>query len=60
MSRLWDIQNTEIPAYGTKLVDVEIAGEDSSETAQGCLKMDVSDIGKNVASMGPLLRASKL
>ena len=54
---LWDIQNRETASYGKKIVDVNFLGSDESEGMPGKLKMDVSEVGKNVASMGRMLRA---
>ena len=57
VARLRDIQDNLIPAYGKKVVDVQFLGDDPESTVNGCLKMDVGDVSKNVASMGRLLRA---
>ena len=56
-ARLWDIQNNKIGSYGKKVVDVEFLDNKSPDNIEGSLRMDVSDVGKNVASMGRLLRA---
>ena len=53
---LLDIQNNEIASYGKKVVDVSFIGT-GEERMAGRLKMDVSDVGKNVASMGRMLQA---
>ena len=54
-SRLWDIQNGPIASYGRKIVDVDFVGDTS--IIPGNLRMDASDVSKNVAAMGRLLRA---
>ena len=56
-ARLWDIQDQEIKSYGKKVVDVEFLGQGDSERLEARLLVDVSDVGKNIASMGRLLRA---
>ena len=53
---LLDIQNNEIASYGKKVVDVNFLGTGDARMA-GKLKLDVSDVGKNVASMGRMLKA---
>lgn len=56
-ARLWDIQDCEIPAYGKKLVDVKFVGEVGEDDIDASLKMDASNVARNVASMGRLTRA---
>ena len=53
---LRDIQDNDIPSYGKRTVDVEFVGEEQ-QNLRSRLRMDVSDVGKNVAAMGRLLRA---
>ncbi len=52
---MWDLQDIEIPSYGKRTVDVEFAG-DEAERLKGSLRMGVSEVGRNVASMRWLLR----
>jgi len=56
-ARLWDIQDRQIAAYGKKVVDVEFVGQVEEPSVPGRLRIDVSEVGKNVAAMGRLLRA---
>ncbi len=55
-TRLWHIQGQEIKSYGRKAVDVEFLGQGDFKKLEASLLVDVSDVGKNVASMGRLLR----
>ena len=56
-ARLWDIQDQAIQAHGKKIVDVKFIGKEGEEGIYGSVKVDVSDVGRDVASMGRLLRA---
>ena len=53
--RLWDIQDSNIRSHGRKIVDITMIGKRSETHNQ--VKMDVSDVGKDVLSMGRLLRS---
>ena len=55
--KLWDIQNNKIGSYGKKVVDVNFVDGMGVKAIPGRLRMDVSDVGRNVAAMGRLLRA---
>ena len=52
---MWDIQDSSIRSHGRKTVDVTMIGKRSETHNQ--VKMDVSDVGKDVLSMGRLLRS---
>ena len=54
-AKLWDIQGNAITSYGKKIIDIEF--QDEKESIPGQIKMDVSDVGKNVLSMGRLIRS---
>jgi hypothetical protein len=53
---LWDIREKQIKAYGRKIVRCEFAGDDET-VLEGCIGVDVAEVGKDVASMGRILRA---
>ena len=56
-AKLWDIQDQKIEAYGKKIVDVKFHGQANETPVPASIKVDVSDVARNVASMGRLLRA---
>ena len=56
-AKLWDIQDQKIEAHGKKIVDVKFHGQAHETPVPAKIKVDVSDIARNVASMGRLLRA---
>ena len=56
-AKLRDIQDQPIESYGKKIVDVKFMGDDNQEDIPCSLSMDVSDVGKDVVSMGRMLRA---
>ena len=55
--KLRDIQDQPIKSYSKKIVDVKFIGDDKQEDIPCSLCVDVSDVGKDVASMGRMLRA---
>ena len=56
-AKLWDIQDQKIEAHGKKIVDVKFHGQANETLVPAGIKVDVSDVARNVASMGRLLRA---
>ena len=56
-AKLWDIQDQKIEAHGKKIVDVKFHGQANETPVSASIKVDVSDVARNVASMGRLLRA---
>ena len=56
-AKLWDIQDQKIDAHGKKIVDVKFHGQANETPVPASIKVDVSDVARNVASMGRLLRA---
>ena len=54
---LWDIQDQKIEAHGKKIVDVKFHGQANETLVPASINVDVSDVARNVASMGRLLRA---
>ena len=56
-AKLWDIQDQKIEAHGKKIVDVKFHGQANETPVPASIKADVSDVARNVASMGRLLRA---
>ena len=56
-AKLWDIQDQEIEAHCKKIVDVKFHGQANETPVPASIKVDVSDVARNVASMGRLLRA---
>ena len=56
-ANLWDIQDHKIEAHGKKIVDVKFHGQANETLVPASIKVDVSDVARNVASMGRLLRA---
>ena len=56
-AKLWDIQDQKIEAHGKKIVDVKFHGQVNETPVPASIKVDVSDVARNVASMGRLLRA---
>ena len=56
-AKLWDIQDQKIEAHGKKIVDVKFHGQANETPVPASIKVDVSDVARNVASMGRLLRA---
>ena len=56
-AKLWDTQDQKIEAHGKKLVDVKFHGQANETLVPASIKVDVSDVAGNVASMGRLLRA---
>ena len=56
-AKLWDIQDQKIEAHGKKIVDVKFHGQANETPVPASIKVDVSDVASNVASMGRLLRA---
>ena len=56
-ANLWDIQDQKIEAHGNKIVDVKFHGQANETPVPASIKVDVSDVARNVASMCRLLRA---
>ena len=56
-AKLWDIQDQKIEAHGKKIVDAKFHGHANETPVPASIKVDVSDVARNVASMGRLLRA---
>ena len=56
-AKLWDIQDQTIEEHGKKSVDVKFHGQSNETPVPASIKVDVSDVARNVASMGRLLRA---
>ena len=56
-AKLRDIQDQPIESYGKKIVDVEFMGDDKQGDIPCSLSMDVSNVGKDIVSMGRMLRA---
>ena len=56
-AKLWDTQDQKIEAHGKKIVDVMFHGQTNEAPIPASIKVDVSDVARNVASMGRLLRA---
>ena len=56
-AKLWDIQDQKIEAHGKRIVDVKFHGQANETPVPASIKEDVSDVARNVASMGRLLRA---
>ena len=56
-AKLWDIQDQKIEAHGKNIVDVKFRGQANETLVPASIKVDVSDVARNVASMGRLLRA---
>ena len=56
-AKLWDIQDQKIEAHGKKIVDEKFRGQANETLVPASIKVDVSDVARNVASMGRLLRA---
>ena len=54
-AKFWDIQDTTIRSHGKNIVDITMHGDRDRTFNQ--IKMDVSDIGKDVLAMGRLLRS---
>ena len=50
-----DIQDQKIEAHGKKIVDVKFHGQANEKTVPASIKVDVSDVTRNVPSMGRLL-----
>ena len=50
-------QDQKIEAHGKKNVDVKFHGQANETPVPASIKVDVSDVARNVASMGRLLRA---
>ena len=57
-AKLWDIQGQQIEAHGKKVVDVLFHGQAHETPIFSGIKVDVSDVGRNVASMGRLVRVA--
>ena len=55
-AKLCDIQDQQIESYGKKILDVRPTGDDKQEDIPCSFSMDVSDVGKDVASMSRMLR----
>ena len=55
-AKLWDIQGQKIEAHGKKIVDVKFHGQADETPVPANIRVDVSDVARNVASMGRLLR----
>ena len=53
-AKLWDTQNEKIEARGRKIVDVKFHGQDNETPVPASIKVDVSDVARNVASMGQI------
>jgi hypothetical protein len=56
-AKLRDIQDQPIESYGKKIVDVKFMGDGGQRDISCSLSMDVSHVGKDIVSMGRLLRA---
>ena len=56
-AKLWDIQDQKMEAHGKKIVDVKFYGQTNETPFPASIKVDVSNVARNVASMGRLLRA---
>ena len=56
-AELWDIQDQKIEAHGKKIVDVKFHGQANETPVPARIMVDVSDVARNVALMGRLLRA---
>ena len=56
-AKLWDIQDQKIEAHGKNIFDVKFHGQANETPVPASIKVDVSDVERNVASMGRLLRA---
>ena len=56
-AKLRDIQDQPIESCGKNFFDVEFMGDDKQEDIPCSLSMDVSDVGKDVVSMGRMLQA---
>ena len=55
-AKLWDIQDQKIEAHGKKIVDVMFHSQTNEAPVPASIKVDVSDVARNVASMGRLPR----
>ena len=55
--KLREIQDQKIEAHGKNNVDVMFHGQTNEAPVPASIKVDVSDVATNVASMGRLLRA---
>ena len=55
-AKLWDIQDQQIEARGETAVDVLFRGRARETPIPASIKVDVSDVARNFASMGRLLR----
>ena len=56
-TKLWAIQGQKIEAHGKKIDDVIFHGQTNEAPIPASIKVDVSDVARNVASMCRLLRA---
>ena len=56
-AKLWDSQDQNIEAHGKKIVYVKFHGQANETPVPASIKVDVSDVARNVGSMGRLLRA---
>ena len=50
-AKLWDIQDQNIEAHCKKIVDVKFHGQANETPVPASIKVDVSDVARNVASM---------
>ena len=50
-AKLWDIQDLKIEVNGNKIVDVMFHGQNNEAPVPASIKVDVSDVARNVASM---------
>ena len=56
-AKLWDIQDQKIEPRGKNIVNMMFHGQTNEAPIPASIKVDVSDVASNVASMGRLLRA---
>ena len=53
-AKVWDIQDQKIEAHGKKIVDVKFHGQANETPVPASIKVDVSDVARNVASIGQI------
>ena len=51
-AKLWHIQDQKIEAHGKKIVDVKFHGQANETPVPASIKVDVSDVARNVARAG--------
>ena len=59
-AKLWDIQDQKIEAHDKKIVDVKFHGQANETPVPASIKVDVSDVTRNVASMGRQIAESRI